>query len=109
MNLPIEIFGDVVVAHAPDELTGEQADGLCQFLGGLEQHNVVLDLDRTESLDSGGLTALLDTQDMLRQLYGDLKIATTNASNRKILEITRLDQSLEIFDSVIDAVRGFRD
>ena len=39
---------------------------------------------------------------------GDVKIATTNAINRKILEITRLDQQLEVFDSVIDAVKSFQ-
>ena len=38
---------------------------------------------------------------------GDLKISTSNAANRKILEITRLDQQLEVFDSVIDAVKSF--
>lgn len=39
---------------------------------------------------------------------GDLKIATTNSINRKILEVTRLDEQLEVFDSVIDAVKSFR-
>jgi hypothetical protein len=28
--------------------------------------------------------------------------------NRKILEITRLDEQLDVFDSVIDAVKSFR-
>jgi len=37
-----------------------------------------------------------------------LKISTDSAVNRKILEITRLDQQLEVFDSVIDAVKSFR-
>lgn len=39
---------------------------------------------------------------------GDVKISTSNNANRKILEITRLDQHLEVFDSVIDAVRSFQ-
>jgi anti-anti-sigma regulatory factor len=59
-------------------------------------------------LDSTGLTTLLDAQDKLRAHSGDLKIATTNNVNRKILEITRLDQQVEVFDSVIDAVKSFR-
>jgi anti-sigma B factor antagonist len=108
MNLPTEVFGSVAVVHAPDEVGEEQAPGLLNFCAGLGQSRIVLDLDGTELLDSAGLTAILDTQDRLRASDGDLKIATTNGVNRKILEITRLDQQLEVFDSVIDAVKSFR-
>jgi anti-anti-sigma factor len=86
----------------------DQAGPLLSFLGSLSQSTVVLDLDGCELLDSAGLTALLDSQDKLRSALGDLKIATNNPANKKILEITRLDQQLEVFDSVIDAVKSFR-
>jgi anti-anti-sigma factor len=108
MNLPTEIFGNVAVVHAPEEMGADQAGQLPQFFRGLEQASVVLDLDRCEMLDSAGLTALLDAQDQLRGNLGDLKIATANSANRKILEITRLDEQLEVFGSVIDAVKSFR-
>jgi len=107
MNLPTEIFGDCVVVHTPDELGEDQADGFEAYVPTLERSNVVLDLDNTEMLDSAGLTALLNVHDRLRASSGDLKIATTNFSNRKILEITRLDRQLEVFSSVIDAVKSF--
>jgi anti-sigma B factor antagonist len=108
MNLPTEVFGDVAVVHAPDELGGEQVPAIMGYCAGLGQAQVVLDLDAVELLDSDGLTALVDCQDRLRANDGDLKIATTNGANRKILEITRLDQHLEVFESVVDAVRSFR-
>src|ERR1051325_8432427 len=101
MNLPTEIFGDVIVVHTPEELGAEQAAEIESFLTTLERHKVVVDLDHTETLDSAGLTALLEAQDNLRELSGDLKIATTGAVNRKILEITRLDRHLDVFESVI--------
>ena len=107
MNLPTEIFGDVVVVHTPEELGNEQAERIEVFLNNLDRSRVVLDLDNTETIDSGGLLTLLTSQEQLRGHLGDLKIATTNAMNRKILEITRLDQQLEVFDSVIDAVKSF--
>jgi anti-sigma B factor antagonist len=107
MNLPTEIFGNVVVIHSPEELGADQTDAFRTFLTRQERSNVVLDIDNSESISSDGLTALLDAQDQLRQQSGDLKIATANSVNRKILEITRLDQSLEVFDSVIDAVKSF--
>ena len=108
MNLPTEIFGDVIVVHTPKELGLDQAEGFEAYLPALERSNVVLDLDNTETLDSVGLAALLTAQDNLRERQGDVKVATTNATNRKILEITRLDQQLEVFASVIDAVKSFQ-
>ena len=107
MKLPTEIFGEVVVVHTPEELSDDVAHQLEQFLTSLERSRVIVEMDSTETLDSAGLTALLNAQDMLRSLQGDLKISTTNQVNRKILEITRLDQQLEVFDSVIDAVKSF--
>ena len=68
---------------------------------------IVLDLDATETIDSTGLATLLNVQDGLRDKGGESKIATTNSTNRKILEITRLDQQIEVFDSVVVAVKSF--
>jgi len=108
VNLPTEIFNDVIVVHAPDELNRDQSEAFETRLCTLDRRRVVLDLDGVESIDSQGLTSLLDVQDKLRATGGELKIAATNATNRKILEITRLDQQLEVFDSVLDAVKSFR-
>lgn len=107
MNLPTEIFGDVIVVHAPEELTEDHADAFENFVTSLERSRVILDLDSTESLDSRGLEALLNGREVLQHLDGDIKISTTIKMNRKILEITRLDHELEIFDSVIDAVKSY--
>ncbi|MBN2291303.1 MAG: STAS domain-containing protein [Pirellulales bacterium] len=108
MNLPSEIFGSVIVVHTPEELASEQAEHFERYLPKLERDNVVLDLDNTEILDSAGLAAILNTQDTFRARGGQLKISATNTVNRKILEITRLDQQIEVFQSVIDAVKSFQ-
>jgi anti-sigma B factor antagonist len=107
MKLPTEIFGDVVVVHTPEELGADTSVQLERFLTSQERSNVIVDLDGSETIDSGGLEALLTAQEALRALSGDLKIATTNKANRKILEITRLDEQLEVFETVIDAVKSF--
>ncbi len=107
MKLPTEIFGNVVVVHAPEEVNEDQAPALENFLTTRERSNVILDIDGTEAFDSAGLAALLDAQDCLREFQGELKVAVTNNVNRKILEMTRLDQQLEVFESVIDAVKSF--
>jgi anti-anti-sigma factor len=108
MNLPTEVFGGVIVVHAPDELAADQAAGFESFLRSVQPQQIVLDMDGTETLDSAGLTAIVDSHHELRDRQGNLKIATSNVTNRKIFEITRLDQQLEIFDCVIDAVRSYQ-
>lgn len=107
MHLPTEVFGDVMVVHSPDELGGDQTDGFRAFLAHAEPRQIVLDMDATELLDSAGLAALLDCQDELRSQGGDLRIATASATNRKILEITRLDHQLDVFETVIDGVNSY--
>jgi anti-anti-sigma factor len=74
----------------------------------IARHRVVLDLDSTENFDSAGLTAICDLADRLRESGGDAKMATNAPLNRKLLEITRLDQQFEVFESVVDAVKSFR-
>jgi anti-sigma B factor antagonist len=107
MQLQQEIFGDVVVIHSPEELEADQCANFESSFKAMDINNVVLDLDGTESIDSKGLAILLDVQDSLRGKLGDLKIAASNYYNRKILELTRLDQQLEVFESVMDAVKSF--
>ena len=107
MKLPTEIFGHVVVVHTPEEVGADNATLLEQCLTTLERNQVIVDLDGSETIDSLGLEALLNAQEALRALQGDLKISTSNPANRKILEITRLDQHLEVFETVIDAVKSF--
>lgn len=107
MKLPTEIFGNVVVVHTPEDMGESRAREIEQYICSLDQSNVIVDLNGTESIDSDGLTLLLNAQEILRQANGGLKVATTNSVNKKILEITRLDQDIEVFDSLIDAVRSF--
>ena len=107
MKLPTEVFGDVVVVHTPEELGEDITEYLEDFLTTLDRGKVIIDLNGTESIDSGGLEALLGVQDALRERAGDLKVTTNNKVNRKILEVTRLDEQLEVFDSVIEAVKSF--
>lgn len=107
MNLPTEVFGDVVVAHAPEEILENRCDELLSCLTSLERANVVLDIDHVEAIDSHGLETMLDVLDRLRQRGGDLKLSASGNVNRKILEITRIDLYIEVFESVIEAVKSY--
>jgi anti-anti-sigma factor len=108
MHLATEIFGPVVVVHTPEELGQAQAEEFADFVRRLDRRSVVFDLDGTELLDSAGLAALCEAQEGLRVAGGDARLATSQVTCRKVLEITRLDRQLEVFDSVVDAVRSYQ-
>lgn len=111
MQITTETFGDVVVVHTPDDLVAETSRLLSDAIEGHLQKgssSIVLQMDRTDSYDSIGLSALLDLQDLARQAGGGVKISGLADPGRKIFELTRLDQRFDLFESVIDAVASFR-
>jgi anti-sigma B factor antagonist len=111
MQLATETFGNVMVVHTPDELTGDTASAFLDALNEPIAHGqvwMVLEMDHTELYDSEGLTSLLDLQDRLAEKKGNLKICGLGDPGRKIFEMTRLDRRFDLFDSLIDAVSSFR-
>ena len=110
MQISTETFGQVLVAHTPDELTEDTAAAFFDALGGpvASGHvRIVLQMDRSDVFDSSGLTALLDFHESLKRSGGNLKISGLADHARKIFEVTRLDQRIDVFGSVIDAVASF--
>lgn len=110
MAIATETFGKVLVAHTPEEFNEESARDLMSALEEPVAHgtvSIVAQMERTEALDSAGLTALLDLRDELRQHGGNLKICNLTETGQKVFEMTRLDDHLDTFDSVIDAVASF--
>jgi anti-sigma B factor antagonist len=106
-KLPTEIFSEGVVVHTSEAMMQESSPQLSAALASLESSHVVIDLDELEHLDSHRLITLLDAQERLRELGGDLRIATGKAANRKLLDISRVSDRVEIFESVLDALQSF--
>lgn len=111
MQITTETFGNVLVAHTPDELTDDTASA---FRDALEpslatgQSKLVLQMDCSDTYDSAGLTMLVDLQDELRERGGNIKICGLTDPGLKILEVTRLSRRFDLFDSVIEAVASFQ-
>ncbi len=108
MNLISEVFNGVLVVHAPEYLGDDQSKGLHQYVLHRPQRNVVVDMDATDIVDSKGLSMLLDIHDWLVENDGDLKVSTANSTNRKIFEITRIDKHIDVFRTVLTAVKSFQ-
>lgn len=111
MQINTETFGDVLVAHTPDEVSEESSP---HFIAALSeaieagQLKLVLQMDRSDQFDSVGLTSLVELKEKIRSAGGSLKISGLPDTGQRVFEVTRLDSRFEIFDSVIDAVSSFR-
>lgn len=107
MQIITETFGPVLVAHAPDELTSESVDSLLAAVeAGVAdgQQAVVLQMENTDLFDSAGLTALAELNEELHDQGCGLTLCHLSETGRTVFHVTRLEQELEICDSVIDAV-----
>ena len=69
--------------------------------------NVVIDLDRTPLIDSQGLEALLEIQQVCLRRGGALKLVAATKNCQDILRITEVEKSIEVFDSVNLATGSF--
>ena len=111
MAITTETYGDVAVARLEDELTHENVD---RFRGIVESpfedgtRQFVIDLEKTEYLDNAGLESIVDLMEKLEGMGGQVKFSGLGPGCRKIFELTRLDRRVDIFDSLIDAVRSFQ-
>lgn len=65
-----------------------------------ERHNVVVDLEQVESLDSAGLMALVYSLRLAQALDRRFSICSVSPSIRIIFELTQLDKVFEMFESV---------
>ncbi len=110
MNITAESYGHAVVLHIKGELT---EDTLVAFRQGVDHHlaakdviDLVLNLESVPFIDSAGLEFLLDMQGQLAERMGQLKLLRPDENVCKILEITRLTGSFEVFNDVTEAVKA---
>jgi anti-sigma B factor antagonist len=69
--------------------------------------NVVLNLARTDYIDSTGLGALVISATSLRKNNGNVKLLNLNRRNVELLVMTKLATVFEIFADEQDAVNSF--
>jgi len=107
----VEEQGGWAVAHVHGDVDMTTAPRLREqvirvVVGG--QPNVILDLEGVDFIDSTGLGVVVGLLKRTRSQGGDLRLASTRTSLRKVLELTALDQALPMADSVEAAISAER-
>jgi anti-sigma B factor antagonist len=70
------------------------------------RRHLVLDLTGVQFLDSTGLGVIVGLLKRARTLGGDLRIVCPNGSVRRVFEITALDRTMPLSDTVDAALAG---
>jgi anti-anti-sigma factor len=93
------------VIEAVDELDIDTSPLLHDVLEGTPAH-VVFDLSRVTFVDATMLGILATTHQTQDQAHGILRVAGPSPGVRRVRSMTRLDQTLSIFDSLEEALTG---
>ena len=106
-ELDIRLVGDVVLAHVRGEVDLSNAPSVRERLLGAVPNSAValiLDLSRTDYLDSSGVGLIFELADRLGSRGQKLELVVPDeAVIRRVLELTEVEQVAPIFTSV-DAV-----
>ena len=107
LNLDSRPVGDVMVVRCDGRIVaGAEVHALQLYLRSLllQHHDVVLQLERVDYVDSSGLGALVRQVSTARTNGGDLRLCTLQRPVRRILELTKLLALFEVYDSEAEAI-----
>ncbi|MDI6765406.1 MAG: STAS domain-containing protein [Bacteroidota bacterium] len=112
MNLSTkEIDGITVIELEGSVLGGPDASALNEVLHNLiekKKKKVVVDLSDVQTMNSSGLSMLINALTTIRKAGGDLKIAEPPKKIESLLTITKLTTVFELFASVKEAIISFK-
>ena len=110
MNIQAESYGHAVILILEGELTDDSLEVFRQTvdhqLDSQEVIDLVLNLEKVPFIDSAALEYLLDLQEQLTgPRMGGVKFAKPDENVLKILEITRLESTFDVFMDVSEAIK----
>ena len=105
-----ETSGITVLALEGNVLGGPDATSLNDALHKLidkKKKNVVIDLTEVQTMNSSGLSMLINALSTMRNAGGDLRIASASKKIESLLVITKLSTVFELYPTVKKAVESF--
>ena len=103
-------FNDVLVLTVKGNLVQkDDTDKLQSRLVEIIQKskNIVMDLKHVSIITSLGIGGIIRALRTVKESNGDLKLSQVNVSVKKVFDITKLNELIDIFETSDDAVKGF--
>ncbi len=112
MNISLKKVNDVLVVAMEGEIMGgTDAESFKNTIyKSIEDDvtNIVVDLKNATWMNSSGLGMLITGLTTARSSGGDLFLAQLSERIRRPLEVTKLDSVFSIYDTVDEAIAGFK-
>ena len=110
MDFSTDSEGEVKVINIPERLTSDTSDSLKKLLKELVDdghYKIVMDLDKTNYMDSSGLGAIVSKIAVTRSKNGDIHLANPKKYVINLLELTHIDQIIKIYNNRNEAINSF--
>jgi anti-sigma B factor antagonist len=112
LSLETRSLGDVMVIHCQGRIVyRDEAASLSKVVDDVLYHTdkLLLDLSGVNSLDSAGIGELVLVYTRAQEKNANLKFAGANTLVRTLLDLTNLDQVLDVQPSIEAALESFRE
>ena len=100
--LVLTVKGNLVQKEETDKLQERILSILAKKL-----NNIVIDLKNVSMITSLGIGGLIRALRTVRDQKGEMKLSGVNFSVKKVLEITKLSEIIETYDTADEAVKSF--
>lgn len=110
MKIDVQQMGSVTVLSPHGAIAQDEVDSFVKALEDRRSRTsgrLVLDFSNVAFLDSRGIEAVWDFADQQCEGGHTTKVAAVPELCREILELTKLAENLDIFDTCESAVRSF--
>ncbi len=111
MHFVENIKGDVTILSVKGNLVRkEDMDRLNTYVMSVVEKNgpkIILDLKHVSMISSLGIGGIIRSMRMVREKKGDVKLTSVNASVRKVFDITKLNEVIDIHESAENAIKAF--
>lgn len=110
MNIREEKNNDITICALEGEVNINTSPELRKKFTSIIEANekkILIDLTNVSYLDSSGLATFIEILQRLKKINGRLRFCNINERVRNILEITKLVNLFEIFESREEALKGF--
>ncbi len=112
MNVTTERTKGFTVIQPLGAVQRETADEILEEIGRVVDQDVkriVLDLSRADTVDSHGLSCMISAVTRARLREADVVLVGPRPFVIGLLQVTRLDQWFDVFESMADVERRFAD